>query len=250
MKKIILFLSLLISLDAICQNDPVYQVVEQQPEFQGGHLTMYNYLKTNLIYPQAALKRQIQGKVFMSFIVEKNGQLSDITILKGLGYGCDEEAVRLLETMPLWKAGKQGGKVVRVKYNLPIEFSLGGNRFEDEDDSVYEAVDRPSKFLGQFENYILENMIYPQQAIQRGIQGIIDVGFIVKKNGILSNFQLLSGLGYGCNEEALRLAKAMQHWVAGELNGRKVRTKNYVSIAFSIQNYKLYSKEYSRFRRY
>lgn len=96
--------------------------IEYQPEFPGGTHAMYKFIQANLRMPQRATKAGISGRVFLSFMILETGDIKDITVLKGLGFGCDEEAVRVVGLMPRWKPGKQSDKIVRVKYNLPILF--------------------------------------------------------------------------------------------------------------------------------
>lgn len=83
-----------------------------------------SFLGKNLTYPRSAASAGVGGKVFVSFVVNTDGSLTDIQVLKGIGFGCDEEAVRVINKMPHWKPGKQSGRAVRVKYNLPITFTL------------------------------------------------------------------------------------------------------------------------------
>ena len=110
--------------EAAPEPEKVFTVVEQQPEFPGGTSEMYKYLSKNIKYPGAASRANVSGKVFMSFVVNVDGSIQDVTVLKGLGFGCDEEAMRVVKAMPKWKPGKQSGRAVRVKYNLPINFQL------------------------------------------------------------------------------------------------------------------------------
>jgi len=98
--------------------------IENYPEFPGGHSAFIKFLSRNLKYPGIAVEKGIEGKVLISFIIEKNGRLSNIKILRGIGFGCDEEAVRVLEKSPEWKPGIQNKQKVRVAYTLPINFSL------------------------------------------------------------------------------------------------------------------------------
>ncbi|MFA4867243.1 MAG: TonB family protein [Pedobacter sp.] len=98
--------------------------IEKQPQFPGGMTKFYEYLSKSLKYPTEAVKNKVEGKVFLSFIVEKDGTLNDITVMRSLGSGTDEEAVRVLKESPKWIAGIQKGKAVRVKYNIPISFNL------------------------------------------------------------------------------------------------------------------------------
>ncbi|MDJ1500868.1 TonB family protein [Xanthocytophaga agilis] len=97
---------------------------EIMPEFPGGIAEFGKFISTNIIYPDQARANHISGKVFVGFVVGADGFVSDITITKGLGYGCDEEVIRMLKLMPRWLPGIQSGRAVPVKYSLPITFSL------------------------------------------------------------------------------------------------------------------------------
>jgi len=102
----------------------IYTVVEEQPEFPGGTKAMFKFLGENIKYPKAAADANVQGRVFLSFVVTETGEVQDIAILKGIGYGCDAEAVRVLSLFPKWEPAKQDGVPVNVRYNLPINFQL------------------------------------------------------------------------------------------------------------------------------
>ncbi|GAB3776984.1 M56 family metallopeptidase [Spirosoma horti] len=100
----------------------IFTVVENQPEFPGGMKELTSYMEKNLKYPEAAQKANVHGRVFVSFIVTKTGEITDIQLLKGIGYGADAEAVRVVQNMPKWTPARQNGQLVNVKYNLPINF--------------------------------------------------------------------------------------------------------------------------------
>lgn len=102
----------------------VFNLVEKQPEFPGGEQALLDYIGSNVQYPKKARKKNIQGTVYISFIVEIDGKVSTVRVLRGIGGGCDEEAVRVVSSMPAWKPGYQRGKPVRVQFNLPIRFIL------------------------------------------------------------------------------------------------------------------------------
>ncbi len=103
----------------------IFTVVESMPEFPGGGTgALMQYLGKNIKYPPLAKESGIQGRVFINFVVEPDGSISNVRVLRGIGGGCDEEAVRVVENMPNWKPGKQRGKPVRVSYNLPVKFTL------------------------------------------------------------------------------------------------------------------------------
>jgi protein TonB len=102
----------------------IFMVVESMPSFPGGEPALYKYLGENIKYPQMAKESGIQGRVFVTFVVERDGTVTDVRVLRGIGGGCDEEAIRVVKNMPKWTPGKQRGKAVRVQYNLPVKFTL------------------------------------------------------------------------------------------------------------------------------
>jgi TonB family protein len=102
----------------------IFMVVEQMPEFPGEEKAWYRFLEENIHYPDSARLAGIQGNVYVTFVVNKDGSVSDARVLRGIGGGCDEEALRVVKSMPNWIPGKQRGKPVCVQYNLPIKFSL------------------------------------------------------------------------------------------------------------------------------
>jgi protein TonB len=104
--------------------DEIFTVVEQMPEFPGGQAAMDDFLNKNLQYPTMAKEQNIQGKVWIGFIVDKFGNVSNVEVLRGIGGGCDEEAARVVGMMPRWNPGKQSGRPVIVKFRFPINFNL------------------------------------------------------------------------------------------------------------------------------
>ena len=101
-----------------------FKIVEQMPEFPNGESGLYDFLAENTKYPGYALDNGIEAKLFVQFIVNKDGSISDVEVLNPQGYGFDEEAIRVVSAMPKWKPGKQRGKKVRVYFVLPINFAL------------------------------------------------------------------------------------------------------------------------------
>ncbi len=106
------------------KEDEIFTAVEQNPEFPGGNKAFINFLSKYIEYPSEATENNIAGKVILRFTVNKDGSVEDIKVLKGVGFGCDEEAVRVLKMTPKWAPGKQSGRAVRVSYSVPIVFSL------------------------------------------------------------------------------------------------------------------------------
>jgi protein TonB len=105
--------------------DEVFTIVEQQPEYPGGMSAFYQFVTKKLKYPSQARRMGIEGKVFVQFVVDKAGNITEVVAVRGIGAGCDEEAVRVIKSSPQWKAGKQRGKAVKVRMILPITFKLG-----------------------------------------------------------------------------------------------------------------------------
>ena len=106
------------------EEDSVFNIVEKMPEFPGGTEAMMKFVAQNVKYPEEAKEKGISGRVFVSFVVEKDGSVSNVEVLRSIGGGCDEEAVRVVKSMPKWTPGMQKGKPVRVNYNMPFFFKL------------------------------------------------------------------------------------------------------------------------------
>jgi TonB family protein len=108
----------------------VYILVEEQPQYTGGDDARIKFLQENIKYPEEAKKAGIQGKVFVTFVIQADGAVTDVKILRGIGGGCDEEAWRVVKMMPNWIPGKEKGKNVAVQFNLPINFKLDAGKKE------------------------------------------------------------------------------------------------------------------------
>jgi protein TonB len=102
----------------------VYQYVEQMPEFPGGQDELMAYLRKNTVYPTIAQENGISGRVYVQFVVNKNGEIVNIKVVRGVDVSLDREAVRVIQSMPRWKPGKQNGNSVRVQMSLPVNFKL------------------------------------------------------------------------------------------------------------------------------
>jgi len=110
------------------ETETIFTIVESPAEPIGGMQAFYKYVGDKIKYPAQARRMAIEGKVFVEFVVNKDGSLTDFKVVKGIGAGCDEEAVRVLLTAPKWKAGKQRGNPVRQRMVLPIYFVLADRR--------------------------------------------------------------------------------------------------------------------------
>tara|TARA_B100001287_G_scaffold7021_1_gene5395 strand:- start:16946 stop:17362 length:417 start_codon:yes stop_codon:yes gene_type:complete len=137
MKRLILIVSVFLSsltysqnldygtkLDGVEKEDKIYDEVEENPEFPGGNAYLYKYLAEDIKYPEMAKENGIQGKVFVQFVVWKDGTIRDVKVVKGVHKTLDNEALRVVKEMPKWKPGKQDGKAVNARFTMPIKFRI------------------------------------------------------------------------------------------------------------------------------
>lgn len=363
------------------ESEEIFTTVEEQPSFPDGIKNMYQYIARNLRYPEPARRASVQGKVFVKFIVRKDGSVSDLQILKGIGFGCDEETVRVLGSMPKWTPGKQNGKPVSVYFTMPVSFVLEGEKtniskadfpwekliviengeiktFTDKEeirkenerlkpllqsgsikeeisvntieksmtirlldkpktsdtgvnifsqpkvnfidgeplfvidgkiavkdemssikpddvaavdvlrnasataiygekgkngvvlittkktaqakfltDEVHTVVEEAPAFPGgnkEMYQFIGKNLKYPKEAQRKNIKGKVFIKFVVRKDGSISDISILQGIGYGCEEEAMRVIAMMPKWSPGKQNGVPVNAYFTMPIAFAL----------------
>ena len=237
---------------ATSYEDTVYQIVEQMPQYTGGEEAMMKYVAENIKYSQAAKDKNISGRVFVSFVIEKDGSVSNVKVVRGIGGGCDEEAARVIKEMPKWKPGMQKGKPVRVNYMMPIFFKLDDGQpaksvkkekannpdMTPDKNGVYQIVEEMPKFPGGEDalmDYVSKNVVYPKEAQEKGISGRVFVGFIVEKDGSVSDVKVLRGIGGGCDEEAVRVISGLPKWKPGKQEGKPVRVSYQMPINFKLQ---------------
>jgi len=116
----------------------VFVFVEDQPNYPGGDEARIKYLQKNIHYPKEAKEAGIQGTVYVTFIIEKDGRITNVKVLRGVGGGLDKESVRVIKSMPIWEPGRQRGKAIRCQFNMPIRFILA-------DDSVTKPLTKKEK---------------------------------------------------------------------------------------------------------
>ena len=132
MKKLLFILLFILPFNGFSQqnsekdstNERIYTSVEVQPVFPGGEDEMYKYLAKNIKYPKKERRKNIQGRVFITFVVTEVGEIKDARVLRGVSKAIDEEALRVINSMPKWKPGTQNGTPVNVQFNIPINFTL------------------------------------------------------------------------------------------------------------------------------
>jgi len=146
---------------ATSTKDTVYQIAEEMPEFPGGVEALMDFVGKNVKYPEEAKEKEISGRVFVSFVIEKDGSVSNVKVLRGIGGGCDEEAVRVIKAMPKWTPGKQKGKPVRVNYQIPINFKLDNpqkDNLKHLEGTLYKGIGTGKK--GDVTNTIAMQMVF------------------------------------------------------------------------------------------
>lgn len=223
MKNFILFLITFFTIQmvsaqetTIASNDNLYNTagIEFKPEFPGGMNEFYKFIGTNYKVPTS--KDFLGGKVYVTFIIEKDGNVSDIKILRDVGFGTGKEAIRVLELCPKWTPGRQNGKNVRCTYSLPI--ALQAYVFDTKE------VDVAPNYQGGFEGVsklISENFITPTSKEFKG--GEVLVSFTVEIDGSLSDIRIYKDLGFGTGEEAVRVLTGIKNWIPAKKRGNNVR---------------------------
>lgn len=251
------------SLSLKAQNPPVssseriYEEPDVIPMFTGGTPEMHKFIANTLSYPAKAVERNEQGLVVYTFVVEKDGTLSNFNMIHSADPLLNEEALRILKNMPPWRPARHNGEIVRSETYVPMYFKLNKNvQYKTrpsssatarayaktdnsiiEDNVIYTIVDKmPYYTYGDRElaNFISYNIRYPKEALQQGVEGRILCSFIVGVDGSISNIEVVSGLNQALDNEAIRVLGLMPKWVPGENNGENVNVKCLLPIDFTI----------------
>ncbi|MDB5010109.1 MAG: TonB family protein [Mucilaginibacter sp.] len=227
---------------AVWQQDKVYEAVDKEPQFPGGLKAFYKFLAKTVRYPADARVNNIQGRVYVQFIVEKDGSLSSVKVVRGPGHGLNEEAARAVKSSPKWIPGTQHGKAVRVQYTVPINFTLAANKptasaIVHPDNNVYESVETEPAFPGgiqEFYNFLSKTIKYPAEMREKKVQGKVYVQFVVEEDGSLSDIKAIRGPGSGSEEEAVKAISLSPKWNPGIQNGKTVRVQYTVPVNFAL----------------
>lgn len=237
--KIHLLLSLLIiGLFTIshAQTSQVYDVVQQMPQYPGGEDSMWKFIRARITYPDSAVAHNIEGKLFMGFVINEDGAISDIKIKRGLSSDIDSEGVRIVKLLPHFTPGLQDGKAVKVNFTLPLTFKLKPNPI-DSAPKVFQIVECMPEYPGGDKlmmDFIQKNIKYPEYERENDIQGRVVVGFVVNEDGSLSNIKVKLPVSPGIDEEAIRIVKSFPKFNPGEQRGKPVRVQFNLPIAFKL----------------
>lgn len=218
-------------------NEQVFTVVEKMPSFPGGDAELLKYIATNIKYPKESQDNGEQGRVICSFIVERDGSVNNPEVLRGVTPLLNEEAVRVINTMPRWNPGMQRGKAVAVKYTVPITFRLK-SPVEEMKEETLTVVDVMPQYPGgdrELLKFIAQSIKYPTDAQEAGVQGRVICSFVVDKKGNIVEPKIIRGIDPSLDAEALRVIGMMPRWTPGRQDGKAVRVLYTVPITFRLQ---------------
>lgn len=261
------------------EKEAAFFIVEDMPEFQGGtdstSIQIFrNWIMKNLEYPPIAMENGIEGTVYATFVIGKNGEVESPKVLRGVDPALDAEAIKVLKSSPKWKPGKQRGIDVRVAMSLPIKFILdtGGKtsiktpkegdtneetsnsdlmsnkEFRDmmdqelNNEPAFIIVEEMPEFqnegensLAKFRNYISTNLKYPAASMEKGIDGTVYVGFVVDETGSVNHVKVLRSVDPALDEEAKRVIMNSPKWTPGKQRGRNIKVIMALPIKFTLQ---------------
>ena len=229
----------------------VFQVVEEQPMFPGGMEEMMKFLQQNVKYPKEAQNQGKQGRVIVQFVVNKDGSISNDTIVRSVDPLLDAEALRVVRSMPNWTPGKQKGEAVRVRFTLPVTFRLDGGtesksaevkqvaKVPTQGEEIFNVVEQMPEYpggMGELMKFIQRNIKYPKEAQEQGKQGRVIVQFVVEKDGSITEAKVARSADPQLDSEALRIVSEMPKWTPGKQRGKEVRTRFTLPVTFRLSN--------------
>jgi TonB family protein len=226
-------------------DEPIFFKVDAMPEFPGGVVEMHKYIATSIQYPATARNNEVEGRVYVSFVIDSKGDVANAKIAKGVDPALNKEALRVIEEMPVWKPGYQQGVPVNVSFTVPINFTLqkkDSNTFVSRDSTNDDAplffiVEEMPEYPGGEEalhNYIDNSLNYPEAAKKSGIQGRVYVTFVVDKYGKPVKARIARGVDPSLDREALRIIRNMPTWKPGKQRGKNVNVSFTVPVNFIL----------------
>ncbi|WP_421919652.1 TonB family protein [Marinifilum sp.] len=242
----------------------IYRIADIMPEYPGGINVLKDYIANEIHYPKKAQINKTEGKVYVSFVVGKSGDVKSVYINRGVSPELDKEALRVVSSLKKWTPGKHKGNLVNVAYTLPIDFKLEGfdieqpivarnsvfEKIKNASDyhsenlvnletysSSYTVVEKMPQFPGGSKNlrkWVARNIKYPVLAVEQGYEGKVFVRFNVNKDGSVSHARIIKGANIELNQEALRVINSMPYWIPGEQYGVKVKVSYTIPIRFTL----------------
>jgi TonB family protein len=223
-----------------------YVVVEEMPMFPGGDTALLSYIVKNTKYPETAKTKGIQGRVIARFCVTETGSIDLVSVLKGVSPELDEEAMRVIKSLPSFKPGKQGGKDVPVWYMVPITFALAPSSAEGKmappppppPPPVPSGYDEIPVFKGgevAMYKFINSKIVYPKEATEKNISGKVRLMMCINTDGTVNETNVMPGTDPLLAAEASRVVKLLPKWTPGKLAGVPVKVWYPVTITFTLK---------------
>lgn len=204
--------------------------IEDEPDFPGGDSVRRVFIKSNLQYPDTAKQYHVEGVVYTSFIVEKDGSLTSFQVLRGIGWACDEEAIRVLKLMPNWEPASRRGVPIRAQMFMPIRFKMN--------DTIYKRT-KPQFPGGQdsLKAFIRGNINYGKLNPDEMKREIVHLNLLIDQNGTIVGSSLIMRMnsrtvGGGCEEEALRIVRKMPTWIPAKCGDKSVPSSYILEMRF------------------
>lgn len=249
-----------LQLVAQTNSDSVYRKVDVKPQFIGGIQALENFITTQTKYPQEALNKKQEGIIEVTVVVLKNGKISNINCTNNKHPEFCNEVKRVIALMPKWIPAKINGQAINAHYKMAIGFKLYNKQIthviipdemeytdhdfgnygpiltteEQVDDPILSFAEQMPEFNGDLMAYLSENIVYPSMAEENNIEAKVITQFIVEIDGSISNVEIIKKKGWGFDEEAIRVVKAMPNWKPGKQNGKPVRVLFILPINFKI----------------
>lgn len=222
--------------------DKIYENPTVAPVFPGGDVELYRYISRNMRYPEEAARQNIQGRVVLQFVIEKDGSVGDVKIIRGTHPLLDEEAIRVIKTLPKFIPGKENGEPVRVWFSMPLTFKLQGEPSRKNSEAVTldpaktEAPTYPGGEPKLYE-FLARNIRYPEEAVVNNVQGTVTVGFTIEKDGSLTEFRVLDNptKSEALANESLRVAKLLPKFIPAKYEGKPVRFAYTLPISYKMR---------------
>lgn len=235
------------------EDEKVYGSVQQMPQFPGGEKALMDYVIKNVRYPKSEIGRTETVRVIVRFVVEANGKIGEIKILRGGPEAFNEEAIRVVKSMPDFIPGKENGKDVAVWYNLPIKFAPNSGKTATKESStvnetvvsktnetpdasgVFRSVQKMPQFPGgemALLEYVMRNLKYPESEVNNPKNGRVVISFVVEANGKIGETKIMRSLGEAYDAEAIRVIKSLPDFIPGQSNGENVAVWYNLPISF------------------
>ncbi len=190
-----------------------------------------SFLQDHIQFPQKAKEKNIQGDVIVEATVNKDGSIQDCMVIKSLGYGCNEEALRAVKMLPKWNPGKYTGDTIATAVQIVVPFYFEySTKAEAESKRVFSTPDQLPKCGYDIEKYLVKHLKYPETAKNKGVQGVVGVDFVVNETGEADRVVVTRSVGSGCDEESIKVVKNMPKWIPAKLNGKPVKSSFHLDV--------------------